>query len=142
MNIDILQSVSTYLDFVDKMKLCQLDKNTDNKFLIYDLYDIPLYLKKKLTQNIIKQKKFSKLARLDASNNPKIKDVNDFHHSLVELNCNYNCGIDQNGIRDLKNLKKIYLSLTSKIYNIDHLPNVQVIFDYRVFSTQVIKQNN
>ena len=44
-------------------------------------------------------------------------------NSLIELNCRYNCGIDQKGINELIKLEKLYAWNNSKITDVNHLRN-------------------
>ena len=46
----------------------------------------------------------TKIKSLNASNNPKINNVNHLANTIEELDCKFLCGIDDYGIKDLKNV--------------------------------------
>ena len=95
-----------------------LNRDHQDNIIITNLYDIPYIYK--LSQEIIFQKKFHFVEKLDAWNNRNIQNINHIKETLKELDCGLNCGIDQNGINELK-LVKLNASHNKKIKNVNHM---------------------
>ena len=107
-------------DLKDIINLYNLNKDHQNNIKITNLYDIPEKYLKKLDQQIIEQKKYKFVEKLNACNNKKIKNVNHMRYTLKILNCGWNCGIDQNGIF-LLDLIELYATNNKKINNVNHM---------------------
>lgn len=65
----------------------------------------------------------TKLKRLNAYDNPKIKNINHLIN-LVELNCGGKCGVADENIIGLYKLKYLYANNNPNIKNINHLINL------------------
>ena len=56
----------------------------------------------------------------------KIKNVNHLT-KLKILNCSWNCGIDQKGIKDLQLIEELNANVNKKIKNINHLTKFKIL---------------
>ncbi len=120
MNIDILQIIINYCDVKTQIRCMMIDTYTYDNVYIYSLNTEMNY---RVDQNVIEQKKFSRIKYLNCSNNEKIKNLNHLAETLKTLKCIQFSGIDQNGISNLKKLKSIDCSLNQKINSVSHLGN-------------------
>src|SRR5438105_15159296 len=93
---DVVQKILDFSNVKEQLILTSLSREHYNELKIRKLTDY------RITQEIIMQKKFDRLQTLNARNNSKIVDINHLKDVLIELNCDYICGIDQNGISGLK----------------------------------------
>ena len=120
-NISIydLQNIFNFCDFKSQLYLSSSCKFLNNNLLIADLYNINENIRSLLNDKILKQSKYKYITKLYASNNKKIKDVSQMASTLKILNASYNCGIDQNGIKDL-HLTELYASYNGKIKDVNH----------------------
>src|SRR5947209_6399371 len=92
---DIWNCITTYLEFIDIIKLIQTNKLFYNNISVIDFYNINIKYLNKLTDDILKNHK--KIQYLYVKNNIKIKDIN-WMTNLKKLNANGSkCGLDQNG---------------------------------------------
>jgi len=119
--LDVLQVILELVDFKTQLNLISLDKSCYENLKIINLDDHKIT--KKMTQEIIMQKKYNSLKYLDISNNSKIYSINHLK-SLIKLDCGWNSGIDQEGIKDLTNLQILYASWNEKIYSVNHLKSL------------------
>src|SRR6201992_2308211 len=102
-NISIydLQNIFIFCDFKSQLYLSSCCKLFNNNLLIVDLYNINENVRSLLNDKILKQSKYKYITKLNASYNEKIKDVSQMASTLKFLNVGGNCGINQNGIKDL-----------------------------------------
>src|ERR1700744_2527608 len=121
-NISIydLQNIFNFCDFKSQLYLSSSCKLFNNNLLIVDLYNINENIRSLLNDKILKQSKYKYVTKLNASNNYKIKNVSQMASTLKILNANFNCGIDQNGIKDL-HLTKLNASNNYKIKNVSQM---------------------
>ena len=56
----------------------------------------------------------------------EIKNVNHLTNLKI-LNCSYYCGIDQEGIKDLRLIEELYANLNEKIKNVNHLTKLKLL---------------
>ena len=92
---DIWETIFNLLELNSQLKLISVCKHFEDKFFIKKVVR-----NSRLSDDIIFQKKFSRIVDLDVSNNPKITNVS-FMKNLKILNTGWNCGINQNGIQGL-----------------------------------------
>ena len=92
---DIWETIFNLLELKSQLKLISTCKYFEDQFFIKKLVK-----NIRLSDDIIFQKKFSRIMDLDVSNNPKITNVS-FMKNLKILKAGWHCGIDQNGIQDL-----------------------------------------
>lgn len=119
MIIDILQPVVNFSELKNQINLMQMNKHTYN-----DIYIYSLICTKKMDNNIIRQKKFCKLRTLCVTND-KVECLNHLSNTLSKLDCSgYYCGVNQDGIMNLKNLETLRCSQNEKIHSVNHLANV------------------
>src|ERR1700761_5214883 len=109
-----LQNIFNFCDFKSQLYLSSSCKLFNNNLLITDLYNINYNVRSLLNDKILKQSKYKHVTKLDAYDNRKIKDVSQMASTLKILNASDNCGIDQNGIKDL-HLTKLYADDNKKI---------------------------
>src|SRR6185437_9335889 len=116
--IDILQIIVDFSDFNTGLAIIIVNKETNKKLKIK-------YIKNenKLTDEILKQQKFSHLKVLNVCDNKKVSTVNHLV-KLEELNVGASCGIDQNGIAEI-NLKKLNASDNYKIKDVNHMNKLE-----------------
>lgn len=120
MIIDILQIIINYSHIRDQIKCMTIDTHLYQNINIYSLkHNVDL----NLSQNVIEQRKFRKLKKLSCGMNKKIYDVNHLADTLKILKCPGYCGIDQNGISQLKCLEILHCMYNYKIYDVNHLEN-------------------
>src|ERR1700761_6002484 len=121
-NISIydLQKIFIFCDFKSQLYLSSSCKLFNNNLLIADLYNINNNVRSLLNDKILKQSKYKNITKLYASSNEKIKDVSQMTSTLKILNASYNCGIDQNGIKDL-HLTKLNASSNEKIKDVSQM---------------------
>lgn len=82
----------------------------------------------KITQKIIEQKRYSRLVYLDFDNvlrqgdcNKKVNNLNHLADTLEYLSCPWDCGVDQNGISQLKKITTLLCGSNVKIKCVKHL---------------------
>src|SRR2546430_1914566 len=83
--LDIFQEIVQYGDLKTNINMIKSSKELSN-LKIYDLYNIPKYLQKKITQNILNQKKYSYLQKLSVSCLDKIDKNQNFEHNVLSQN--------------------------------------------------------
>src|ERR1700753_180104 len=122
LNISIydLQNIFNFCDFKSQLYLSSCCKLFNNNLLIVDLYNINDNIRSLLNDKILKQSKYKHVTKLNASNNKKIKDVSQMASTLKILNARYNCGIDQNGIKNL-HLTELNASDNEKIKDVSQM---------------------
>src|ERR1700753_1959286 len=121
-NISIydLQKIFNFCDFKSQLYLSSSCKLFNNNLLITDLYNINYNVRSLLNDKILKQSKYKYITKLNASGNEKIKDVSQMASTLKKLNASYNCGIDQNGIKNL-HLTELHAYYNEKIKDVSHM---------------------
>src|ERR1700761_5869035 len=121
-NISIydLQKIFNFCDFKSQLYLSSCCKFFNNNLLITDLYNINNNVRSSLSDKILKQSKYKHLTELYAFGNKKIKDVSQMASTLKILNASYNCGINQNGIKDL-HLTELNASGNEKIKDVSQM---------------------
>ena len=102
---DIWQLIIEYVDSEQQYSIINNDTVFKQKLYIYDLSQNSNFIKM-LNDDLLKQHCFYRLHKLNANYNKKITDVNHMQQ-LEELYASYNCGIDNNGIKQLTRLKKL-----------------------------------
>src|ERR1700761_1244423 len=108
-----------FCDFISQLNLSSSCKFLNNNLLIADLYNINNNVRSLLNDKILKQSKYKYVTKLNASDNKKIKDVTQMA-SLKILDASYNCGIDQNGIKNL-HLTELWAINNEKIKDVTQM---------------------
>ena len=129
--IDVIQIICDFADIKTQLNLTSLSQECYDRIKIRQLSD------KCATQDVIRQKKFNELQKLNVRDNPKITDVNHLANTLIELDCGWNyiigtycnCGIDQKGISDLLKLQKLVTDANATITDVNHLRNTLIELD-------------
>src|SRR6202012_3029865 len=121
-NISIydLQNIFNFCNFKSQLYLSSSCKFFNSNLLITDLYNINNNVRLLLNDKILKQSKYKYVTKLDASDNEKIKNVSQMASTLKNLCADGNCGIDQNGIKDL-HLTELYAYDNEKIKNVSQM---------------------
>src|SRR5208283_4692316 len=87
--IELLQIITNYSNFRIQIRIIKINQNIN----IYNLTN------KKITDEIIKQKYYKDLIKLDCNNNKNITNINHLKNLQI-LNAFMNSKIDDNGIKD------------------------------------------
>ena len=130
MILEIYQIISEYLSFIHSSNLIKLNKSVYDNIKIYDL-NLESKYTKHLTINILSQKRFSKLKKIKLCENIFVQDLDIFKNTLEELNCakfTYHSQytiINQASIKNLINLKKMNAYGNEKIFDVNHLSNLE-----------------
>ena len=110
MILDLMNCIKDYLPKIrDVLNICTINKyNSDNMYIenLYNFGSDNLRDLNKLTQDVIEQKRYSKLVKLYMYNNKKINNLNHLKGSLKVLDC----GMDydnSDAIEELDVLKNI-----------------------------------
>src|SRR5271154_4121388 len=121
--LDIWYAILQHCDFLSRLRLISVCSTFYHSLFITDMYDIPNAYKNKLTNLTLKQKKFSKIIRLNIS---KKNDINDvlFLTNLKQLNISHDCGVDQSGICGL-DLSKLNASFNDKIKDVSFMSSLK-----------------
>src|SRR6202012_1221622 len=129
-NISIydLQNIFYFCDFKSQLYLSSSCKLFNNNLLIVDLYNINNNVRSLLNDEILKQSKYKYITKLNASGNEKIKDISQMASTLKILNASYNCGIDQNSIKDL-HLTELYAHHNEKIKEVSQMASTLKILN-------------
>ena len=118
--LEVYNEIFEYCNIYDKLKImltCKLlNKNLKIKKLNHPY----------VSDKILQQEKFIDLEELDASYNKKIKNVNHLT-KLKILDCSRNCGIDQEGIKDVQLIEELYTNNNKKIINVNHLTKLKIL---------------
>ena len=118
--LDIYNIIIEYCDIYDQLNIMSTCKILNKNLKIKKLNN------SNISDEILRQEKFIDLEELNANNNKKIKNVNNLT-KLKILDCSYDCGIDQEGIKDLQLIEVLYASDNKKIKNVNHLTKLKVI---------------
>ena len=137
MIIDIIQTIINYCRLSNQIKCTKIDRYVYDNIYIYSLrgnnsrstkinHSNSHYIYK-MTQEIIEQKRYSRLIYLCFDNvlclgrcNEKIVNLNHLADTLEYLSCPWNCGVNQVGISELKKIKVLLCGSNEKINNIGH----------------------
>ena len=116
---DILNYLNDFLNIKEKVNL--IYSKTNNQELIELCYIKRITNSyRNLTDKILKQNIFNQLIEINADNNSKIKDLNRFYLTLQIINIDgYDCGVDDNGIKDCLKLININASNNPKIKDLN-----------------------
>ena len=118
---DVSTIMFKYMNFKTKHQFKKTNKNY-NKNEINDLYTIKRIYLYRINDKILIN--YTNVVAIDASNNDKIKNLNNFK-KLKELDVQGDdCGIDDNGIKNL-NLKKLNAYNNQKITDVNHMTNLE-----------------
>jgi len=118
MIIELIQNILNYSESIDQINCIQIDKYIYDNSYIFRLCDLG-ECTKNLDQDIIRQRKYSKLVALDCQYSTKLYDLDHVCGTLEELVCGNS--IEQSGIMNLKKLKKISCVNNIRINNLNHL---------------------
>lgn len=119
--IDIFHILHKKIDFKTKLNLMATCKYFEQQLPIRSLSDIGI---NKFTNNILKQKKYTNIKKLNLSKNYYHIDISHLTN-LQSLNCN-GTSITQKSIEKL-NLRKLFLNNNTLINNISHMTNLIVL---------------
>ena len=119
--LDVYNKIFEYCDIYDQLKIMTTCKLLNKKLKIKKLNH------HNVSDKVLQQEKFINLEELNAYNNKKIKNVNHLA-KLKILYCSYDCGIDQEGIKDLKLIEELYAVDNKKIKNVNHLINLKKLY--------------
>ena len=108
---DLLQIIADLSNIKESLFICKLNKETYKKIKIHFLNEIKLSTK--ITNKILKQKKYSHLISLNLSYNSQITNVNHMKNLKI-LDAGWYCGINDEGISKL-NLIELHVSYNNKI---------------------------
>jgi len=109
-------------DFLAKIRLRQVCKDTYNHLRIIDFYHIEDQFLIKLNDNIIKQHQYIKY--LFAFDNTNITDVNHLDY-LEELDASWDCGIHSQGLKNITSLKVLDVNGNPHVKNIKHMSKLE-----------------
>ena len=128
MIIDVYKNyVFDYLDMLSQIRLLATCWEFRNGLDITDMYNIDYKYKSSLTQTIIDR--YINLRSLEASNNPKITNVN--HLTKLEILKAYGrCGINDAGFVNCINLKTLNASNNKKISDVKQLIKLEILKAY------------
>src|ERR1700753_3835551 len=129
-NISIydLQNIFYFCDFKSQLYLSSSCKLFNNNLLITDLYNINYNVRSLLNDKILKQSKYKHVTKLYANSNKKIKDISQMASTLKILYASYDCGIDQNGIKNL-HLTKLNAHDNEKIKDVSQMASTLKILN-------------
>lgn len=113
---DILQIIINYSKLKNQIICSHVNKYMYNNINIYFLEGMTT-----ITQKTIEMPIFRKLKILRCMNNRYICDVNHLSDTLEDLDCSFFCGINQDGISQLKILKVLCCYGNKYILNVNHL---------------------
>ena len=141
--INIYNLDKTHQAYIQLYDLCDIDNKYKYRFIknynddgdgdlgsnvhSYDLRRFYYSLRKKLiTHQVLEQKKFRYIKKLDATYNKYVININHLIY-LEKLYCDgSNCGINQKQIEEI-NLKILRASSNEKIVNVNHMKNLEIL---------------
>jgi uncharacterized protein YutD len=124
LDLNIFYLISGFLDFLSKIRFRSISKYS-NLLEIHDFYNIEEKYLILLNDKILLNYPF--IRSLNAYNNPNITNVN-YMEKLIELNASSNCGITNEGIKNIK-LTKLKAYNNTQITNINHMAKSLVELD-------------
>jgi len=133
MIIDILQTIINCSNLKNQIECIQIDGHTYMNLYIYSLNTSKCHI----NQNILENRYFGRLKILNCSGNAQITNLNFFGDTLeildissnIDLYSDNTCGVDQNGIYQLKKVKSLVCSNNGKIVDVNHLTDTLEILD-------------
>ena len=115
---DILNYLNDFIDIKSKVNLFYSKNN--NQGLIEMCYIKKITKSYEyLTDKILQQNIFNQLIEINVRNNRKVTDLNRFSQTLQIINIGYNCGVDDNGIKDCLKLINIKAYFNQLITNLN-----------------------
>ncbi|AUL79784.3 hypothetical protein QJ857_gp0375 [Tupanvirus soda lake] len=90
--LEIWQFIFNKCDFLTQLYLHSCCSFFYFNLRFTDLYNIDIYIKKLLNDDILKQKKYQRITKLYAYNNAKITNVSQMASTLKILNAGGDCG--------------------------------------------------
>ena len=118
--LDIYTKIFEYCEIHDELNIMMTCKLLNKKLKIKKLKH------PNVSDEILRQEKFIDLEELYASYYKKITNVN--HLSKLKiLYCSWNCGIDQEGIKDLQLIEELNAKNNEKIKNVNHLSKLKIL---------------
>ena len=118
--LELYQIILEQLKFRSQIRIRLLSRKL-YKLEIYDFYNIPQKYIKRLSDKILKLYPFIK--KLNVCDNYKVTNVNHMTNLKI-LGALGDCGIDDNGIKDL-NLIELDAGYNPRIKNINHMTNLR-----------------
>ena len=73
--LDIWQVIFQHCDLLSQLRLISVCSHFYHSLFITDMYNIPKTYRRKLTNSVLKQKKFSRIIELDISWNGNIRKI-------------------------------------------------------------------
>ena len=122
--IDLIQyCIFDKLDFKTQIRFRQICKRLNR----IDIHNIHFYVNYKYLRNLSDKVfiNYPKVKYFNALGNPKMTNINHMTNLQI-LDASYNCGLDDNGIKDL-NLIELDVSDNPKITNVNHMTNLQIL---------------
>jgi len=123
--LDIWHAVFQHCDLWSQLRLISVCADFYHSFFIIDLYNIPETYRNKLTDLVLRQRKFSRLVQLDIQNNKNVYNIS-FLTTLKKLRIGYLCGIEQQGIHGL-DLIELYTGCNTNIKNVSLMTNLKIL---------------
>lgn len=119
---DLIQSILNYSHIHNKILINCINIGIYDNVYIYES-DNGFY-QLGITQEVIMQKKFSKLKKICLNNNTYIENLNHLADTLEVLHCGYNSAITQKGISKLVKLKNFDAKYNTAIYDVNHMSSL------------------
>ena len=116
--IEIHQLILEHVDFPTQIRFRCVCRIFHAKLAVKDFLHIDKQYLKLLSDDILRSYPF--VEKLDASDNPKITNIN-YLTKLKELNARDLCGIDDQGLRFATNLTMLTTSSNPNITNLNHM---------------------
>ena len=120
---DIWQLIIEYVDSEQQYSIINNDSVFKQKLYIYDLSENSYFIQT-LDDDLLKQHCFHRLRKFNANCNKKITDVN-YMQQLEELYADFDCGIDNNSIKQLTRLKILNANYNNKITDVNHMQQLE-----------------
>lgn len=121
--LEIWQILLNKIDFLSQIRLTQVCEDFHQVLRIENFYEINAKYLKLLTDNILKN--YPYITRLDAGDNPNVKDVSHLIHLKV-LNAYRWSGIGDSCLQNI-NLYVLYAGCNEKIKNISHMTELRIL---------------
>ena len=142
--IELYQLILSKSDFLTQIRLCQANTEFQAKLEIHDFMNIGCKYYKRLTNDILQLHPF--ITKLDTRFNTKITNIESMmrlvelniwdHKEITNLNCLTRleklwvgglCGVNDEGIINLTNLKKITAYGNPRITNLNHMTQLEYL---------------
>ena len=118
--LEVYNEIFEYCDIYDQLKIMMTCKLLNKKLKIKKLNHL------NVSDKVLQQEKFIDLEELNANHNKKIKNINHLT-KLKILDCSWNCGIDQEGIKELQLIEELNANNNEKIKNVNHLTKLKIL---------------